>query len=124
MQMTNRVMLLLQLIMAFQSELDNTAILSRPRDVLEFVRHALEVSDTPSSASVSGTSDRGINNEYTKGLLREDLRIVPEEQEFGPDSDDEDDGEVEGEDMVETAVGLLLAILEGSSLSLIPKNKN
>ncbi|KAG1833106.1 hypothetical protein EV424DRAFT_1367092 [Suillus variegatus] len=116
-----RVMLLLQLIMAFQSELDNTAILSRPRDVLEFVRHALEVSDTPSSASVSGTSDRGINNEYTKGLLREDLRIVPEEQEFGPDSDDEDDGEVEGEDMVETAVGLLLAILEANP-SLTPNN--
>ncbi|KAG2118781.1 uncharacterized protein F5147DRAFT_602591, partial [Suillus discolor] len=116
-----RVMLLLQLIMAFQSELDNTAILSRPRDVLEFVRHALEVSDTPSSASVSGTSDRGINNESTKGLLREDLRIVPEEQEFGPDSDDEDDGEVEGEDMVETAVGLLLAILEANP-SLTPNN--
>lgn len=118
-----QVMLLLQLIIAFQSQLDNTAILSRPRDVLEFVRHALEVSDTPSSAPVSGTSDRGINNEHSKGLLREDLRIVPEEQddlEIWPDSDDEDN-EVEGEDMVETAVGLLLAVLEVNP-SLTPNN--
>ncbi|KAG1892493.1 hypothetical protein F4604DRAFT_1699742 [Suillus subluteus] len=118
-----RVMLLLQLIIAFQSQLDNTAILSRPRDVLEFVRHALEVSDTPSSAPVSGTSDRRVNNEHSKGLLREDLRIVPEEQddlEFGPDSDDEDN-EIEGEDMVETAVGLLLAVLDANP-SLTPNN--
>ncbi|KAG1866653.1 hypothetical protein DFJ58DRAFT_714609 [Suillus subalutaceus] len=108
---------------AFQSQLDNTAILSRPRDVLEFVRHALEVSDTPSSAPVSGTSDRRINNEHSKGLLKEDLRIVPEEQdglEFGPDSDDEDN-EVEGEDIVETAVGLLLAVLDANP-SLTPNN--
>lgn len=112
-----RVMLLLQLIIAFQSQLDNTAILSRPRDILEFVRHALEVSDTPSSAPVSGMSDRGTSNERRKGLLREDLRIVPEEQdglEIGLDSDDEDDGKIEGEDMVETAVGLLLAVLEAN----------
>lgn len=123
--MINRMMLLLQLIIAFQSQLDNTAILSYPRDVLDFVRHALEVSDTPSSAPVSGMSDRGISNERRKGLLREDLRIVPEEPnnlEIGSDSDDDDDGE--GEDMVETAVGLLLAVLEGSSLSLIENNKN
>ncbi|KAG1779728.1 hypothetical protein EV702DRAFT_83579 [Suillus placidus] len=119
-----RVMLLLQLIIAFQSQLDNTAILSRPKNILEFVRHALEVSDTPSSAPVSGTSDRGTSNERRKGLLREDLRIVPEEQdglEIGLDSDDEDDGEVEGEDMVETAVGLLLAVLEANP-SLTPNN--
>ncbi|KAG1820217.1 uncharacterized protein BJ212DRAFT_1338684 [Suillus subaureus] len=118
-----RVMLLLQLIIAFQSQLDNTAILSRPRDVLEFVRHALEVLDTPSSVPVSGMSDRGMNNERSKGLLREDLRIVPEEQddlEIGPDSDDEDN-EVEGEDMVETAVGLLLAVLKANP-SLTPNN--
>lgn len=123
--MMNRVMLLLQLIIAFQSQLDNTAILSCPRDVLEFVRHALEVSETHSSAAVSGMSDRGISNERRKTLLREDLRILPEEPnnlEIGPDSDDDDDGE--GEDMVETAVGLLLAVLEGSSLSLIENNKN
>ncbi|KAG2369832.1 hypothetical protein BDR07DRAFT_1604179 [Suillus spraguei] len=110
-----RVMLLLQLIIAFQSQLDNTAILSRPRDVLEFVRHALEASRTPSSTVISGMLDRGINNERSKGLLREDLRIVPEEQddlEIGPDSDDEENEEVEGKDMVETAVGLLLAVLE------------
>jgi hypothetical protein len=117
-----RVMLLLQLIIAFQSQLDNTAILSRPRDVLEFVRHALEVSNTPSSAPISGPSDdQGMNNKHSKGLLREDLRIVPEEQddlEIGPDSDDEDN-EVEEEDMVETAVGLLLAVLEANpSLTL------
>jgi hypothetical protein len=127
MHVMNRVMLLLQLIIAFQSQLDNTAILSRPRDVLEFVRHALEVSNTPSSAPISGPSDdQGMNNKHSKGLLREDLRIVPEEQddlEIGPDSDDEDN-EVEEEDMVETAVGLLLAVLEGSSLSLIEKNMN
>ncbi|KAG2128313.1 uncharacterized protein EDB93DRAFT_1109074 [Suillus bovinus] len=120
-----QVMLLLQLIIAFQSQLDNTAILSRPRDVLEFVRHALE-SDTLSSAAVSGTSDQGINDKCSKGLLREDLRIVPDEQpeddlEIGPDSDDEDDGEIEGEDMTETAIGLLLAVLEANP-SLTPNN--
>ncbi|KIK48842.1 hypothetical protein CY34DRAFT_797626 [Suillus luteus UH-Slu-Lm8-n1] len=117
-----RVMLLLQLIIAFQSQLDNTAILSCPRDVLEFVRHALEVSETHSSAAVSGMSDRGISNERRKSLLREDLRILPEEPnnlEIGPDSDDDDDGE--GEDMVETAVGLLLAVLEANP-SLTPNN--
>ncbi|KAG2156029.1 hypothetical protein DEU56DRAFT_765220 [Suillus clintonianus] len=119
-----RVMLLLQLIIAFQSQLDNTAILSRPKDVLEFVRHALEVSDAASSAPVSSTSNRGTSNEHRKGLLREDLRIIPEEQddlEIGPDSDDEYDEEIEGEDMVETAVGLLLAILEANP-SLTPNN--
>lgn len=117
-----RVMLLLQLIIAFQSQLDNTAILSCPRDVLEFVRHALEVSETHSSAAVSGMSDRGISNECRKSLLREDLRILPEEPnnlEIGPDSDDEEDGD--GEDMVETAVGLLLAVLEANP-SLTPNN--
>lgn len=114
----NRVMLLLQLIITFQSQLDNTTILSRPRDVLEFVRHALEVSDTAPpvpSQSGSGTSKYGTSNERRKGLLKEDLRFVPDEQdtmETGEDSDDE----VEVEDMVETAVGLLLAVLEGSSL--------
>jgi hypothetical protein len=113
-------MLLLQLIMAFQSQLDNTAILSRPKDVLEFVRHALEVSDTLSSVPSrprSGYSKYGTRNERRKGLLREELRFVTEEEdtlETGEDSDDDD--EVEGEDMVETAVGLLLAVLEGLSL--------
>ena len=110
MHATNSMMLLLQLIIAFQSQLDNTAILSRPRDVLEFVRHALEVSE-------SGTSRYGTSNERRKGLLKEDLRFVPEVQdtmENGEDSDDE--AEMEGEDMVETAIGLLLAVLEGSSL--------
>lgn len=119
-----RVMLLLQLIIAFQSQLDNTAILSRPRDVLEFVRHALEASGTPSSTVISGTLGRGISNERSKGLLREDLRIVQEEQddlEIGSDSDDEDNEEVEGKDMVETAVGLLLAVLEANPL-LTPNN--
>ncbi|KAG1754005.1 uncharacterized protein EDB91DRAFT_1101110 [Suillus paluster] len=124
-----RMMLLLQLIIAFQSQLDNTAILNRPRDVLEFVRHALEVSDTPFSAlshAVSGTPNRGTSNESRKGLMKEDLRIVPEELddlETEQDSDDEDVGvgEVEGEDMVETAVGLLLAVLEANP-SLTPDN--
>ncbi|OJA14675.1 hypothetical protein AZE42_02399 [Rhizopogon vesiculosus] len=120
-----RVMLLLQLIIAFQSQLDNTAILSRPRDVLEFVRHALEVSDMPSSVlsrSGSGTSKYDTSNERRKGLLKEDLRFITEEQDAmdnGEDSDDE--VEAEGEDMVETAVGLLLAVLEANP-SLSPHN--
>lgn len=114
----HRVMLILQLIIAFQSQLDNTAILSRPKDVLEFVRHALSVSDTPSPVlprSGSGTSKSDTNNERRKGLFKEDLRFIPEEQDEMETEEDSDD-EVEGEDMVETAVGLLLAVLEGSSL--------
>lgn len=116
----DRVMLILQLIIAFQSQLDNTAILSRPKDVLEFVRHALDVSDTPSPMLPrfgSGTSKSGTNNERRKGLLKEDLRFIPEEQDaMETEEDSDDEVEVEGENMVETAVGLLLAVLEGSSL--------
>jgi hypothetical protein len=116
----HRVMLILQLIIAFQSQLDNTAILSRPKDVLEFVRHALDVSDTPSPVlprSGFGTSKSDTNNERRKGLFKEDLRFIPEEQDaMETEEDSDDEVEVEGENMVETAVGLLLAVLEGSSL--------
>jgi hypothetical protein len=116
----HRVMLILQLIIAFQSQLDNTAILSRPKDVLEFVRHALDVSDTPSPVlprSGSGTSKSDTNNERRKGLFKEDLRFIPEEQDaMETEEDSDDEVEVEGENMVETAVGLLLAVLEGSFL--------
>jgi hypothetical protein len=116
----HRVMLILQLIIAFQSQLDNTAILSRPKDVLEFVRHALDVSDTPSPVlprSGFDTSKSDTNNERRKGLFKEDLRFIPEEQDaMETEEDSDDEVEVEGENMVETAVGLLLAVLEGSSL--------
>jgi hypothetical protein len=102
--------------MQIQSQLSedkgSANMLSKPAHMISFIKQVLENStSTPSSSKADNKSRSGV----------ESLRFVPEisnrtEQEG--DSDDEDEDEVEkqaDDEMIDTALNLLLSILEGSS---------
>jgi hypothetical protein len=90
-----RVILFLRLVLELQQKL-GSSVLTEPEHVLQFVAHAIEPKQPEQESS---RIDRGVDS----------LRIVDE------DSDDENDQEVleEQDEMVVTAVTLLLSILEG-----------
>ena len=81
-----------------------SSILHNPDHILSFILHVLESSSTPARSDPSD----GFSNERLQSNIDED-----------DDSDDETQGsEVVGPDdeMIETAISLLLAILEGNQL--------
>ena len=99
-------------------------ILQNSTHILSFIKHALEPSSSTSAStstpSRSGTSTRPT----TSGLTLQSLHIVDEIDEhdeggtdFEGDSDDEDAPGLEGvnraDEMMVTAVNLLLSVLEG-----------
>lgn len=100
----------------------STAILSKPEHVLSFIKHALR-SELPSPANRTHKSTE------KRGLGLKDLRIVEPKELYVGDSDDENDETedvVEGteglaentggkDEMIVTAITLLLSILEGES---------
>ncbi|KIJ57123.1 hypothetical protein M422DRAFT_238692 [Sphaerobolus stellatus SS14] len=114
-----RTLLYLQLVLQMQTQL-SSSVLSQPEHVLSFVKHALDAA--PKSAPLQKPSQP-----LKRGLGLEDLRIVEQvEEDAAGDSDDEDedlmdlDSVAEGgitgggkDEMVVTAVTLLLSILEG-----------
>ena len=96
-----------------QSQL-STSVLSEPKHVLSFIKHALG----PESRS---TMSLLVKPALKKGLGLKDLRIV---EEHGPgvnDSDDEEEdeandrGESGKDEMLVTAITLLLSVLEGNA---------
>ncbi|PCH41522.1 hypothetical protein WOLCODRAFT_163168 [Wolfiporia cocos MD-104 SS10] len=112
-----RTLLYLQLVLQMQTQLagDDPAahILSKPDHILTFVKHALE---TAGPAAPASRADH--KHDPSAGLRIQDLRIVPEEEEELEEGDSDDEGpegEIGGsgdDEMVVTAVNLLLSILE------------
>lgn len=97
-------------------------ILSKPEHVLTFIKHALQ-SDIVQDAAPKQASVDPISRQ---GLTRDDLRIVSEgdpdeDNDTEADSDDETPG-LQGarpnDEMIITALNLLLSILEGFLLCL------
>ncbi|OBZ76096.1 hypothetical protein A0H81_03253 [Grifola frondosa] len=107
-----RALLYLQLILQMQKQLSaegSSNILSTPEHILSFIKHVLE-SSRPAVSDVRESQSRP-----NLGLRMEDLRIIPEEEHLGEDSDDEADQNANGGDdeMTVTAINLLLSVLEG-----------
>jgi hypothetical protein len=113
-------MLYLQVIMQMQKQLAGSAgpsnILSKTEHILSFIKHALTqgiaAQPLPNHSAQRKTSD---------SLKVGDLRIVPEKDDLSDsgDSDDEDphaSGIFAEGAMTDTAIDLLLAILEGTSV--------
>jgi hypothetical protein len=103
--------------MQMQTQLAETAgpsnILSKPEHILSFIKHALT-----SVTTSQPPTNQGAQRKTKDSLGMGDLRIVPQKDDLSnnDDSDDEahtSDTSTDGE-MVETAVDLLLAILEGA----------
>jgi hypothetical protein len=113
-----RIILLLQLVIQMQSQLsDNNSssdLLKRPDQTLSFVKHALE------AATISEHVTSGHVHTTHAGLRMDDLRIVDRDDALlddDVDSDDElpADAASPDDEMTETAVNLLLSILEGEA---------
>lgn len=91
-------------------------ILSKPEHILSFVKHALETANT----TTAPVAPRPPRRDTT--LRMEDLRMVPEDEDSS-DEGDNDDNEDDApgskavspdNEMTDTAVNLLLSILEGT----------
>lgn len=94
-----RAMLFLQVVLEMVEQL-GSSILTQPEQILSFVSHALEPTVVEEQASTKSHS-KGVSVKITQG-----------------DSDDEDGDEDEGglgggDDVIFTALNLLLSILEG-----------
>lgn len=110
-------MLYLQLVIQMQTQLLDSAgssnILSKPGHILSFIKHTLD----PTAVSPP-RAERNSRRKADGSLNLEDLRIVSEEDDFS-DGEDSDNEMPEGtnipadDEMTETAINLLLAILEG-----------
>ncbi|THH18393.1 hypothetical protein EW146_g2595 [Bondarzewia mesenterica] len=108
------------LIIQMQSQLSSEGsasgnIFSKPEHILSFVKHALEA-----GAAAPTHIDKPVPGEKKKGLTMEDLRIVDDDEtdvNDGQDSDDETpemQGAPHDEEMIVTAINLLLSILEAN----------
>lgn len=92
-----------------------SSLLSQPQHILSFIKHALE----------PGQPDVASNKSSTEKFGMDKLRIVPEANASGSDSDDEndDDDEIPGgrknDEMTTAAINLLLSLLECTSRSQI-----
>ncbi|KII94758.1 hypothetical protein PLICRDRAFT_33568 [Plicaturopsis crispa FD-325 SS-3] len=114
-----RTMLYLQLIIQMQTHLAegnaSSNILSKPEHILSFVKHALQ-----SAATSSPQDDHRENTKNGHGLKMEDLRIVPEDDTDELDDGDSDDeapesgGAAVDNEMIDTAINLLLSVLEAN----------
>ncbi|KAF9495681.1 hypothetical protein BDN71DRAFT_1488817 [Pleurotus eryngii] len=116
-----RTLLYLQLVMQLQTQSTtgntSTGILAKPSHILSFVKHALESANAPKQPAPS--TSRSPNILEPKGLGLQGLRIVDEaeaqEETIDRDSDDEDEDTVPtapDDEITETAINLLLSILE------------
>ncbi|KAG9219333.1 hypothetical protein CCMSSC00406_0001743 [Pleurotus cornucopiae] len=116
-----RTLLYLQLVMQLQTQSTtgntSTGILAKPSHILSFVKHALESANAPKQPAPSTSRSPSILE--PKGLDLQGLRIVDEveaqEETIDGDSDDEDEDTVPtapDDEITETAINLLLSILE------------
>lgn len=113
-----RTLLYLQLILQMQNQLSadssSSNILRKPDHILVFIKHALE-----SAQPVTPSAQAGRRHEDKTGLRMEDLRIIPEKEEEVEEGDSDDETPDAGpsgssdQEMIVTAVNLLLSILEG-----------
>ncbi len=97
------------------SEGTTANILKKPQQLLAFIHHVLESANTPSPAESRHTD---------RSYLEEKLEIVPVEpevEEEGDSDDDLPDSEVvrPDDELLETAISLLLSVLEGEFLASI-----
>lgn len=113
-------MLYLQLIIQMQTQLSESAgssnILSQPEHILSFIKHALG-----STIIAPPQANQRTQPKAEASLSLKDLRIVPEKDDFTDEGDSDDEtpeasGVSVDDEMTETAVNLLLAILEGMNL--------
>ena len=116
---TYRVLLYLQVILQMQQQLSEgttSNILQRPRKMLSFILHVLETANNPGSTE---------HRQAERSSLEEKLRIVPSisEAEDMTDEGDSDDDVSDSEniqpddELIETALNLLLSVLEGNVFS-------
>lgn len=109
--MVNRALLYLQLILQMQKHLSEgttSNILKRPQQMLLFVHHVLE----------SFNASPNVEPPIERSGLEQSLRFIPttkEASEEGDSDDDMPDSEVlrPDDELVETALNLLLSVLEG-----------
>jgi hypothetical protein len=86
--------------------------LNKPQHILSFIKHVLSPPSPPPNPQGQ------VPQKAKTGLRIEDLRIVPVPDSDEPEPQDSDDEEPPGdaspdEEMLDTAINLLLAILEG-----------
>ncbi|KAI0939316.1 hypothetical protein AcV5_000773 [Taiwanofungus camphoratus] len=115
-----RTLLYLQLILQMQNQLSadssSSNILRKPDHILVFIKHALE-----SAQPVTPSAQAGRRHEDKTGLRMEDLRIIPEKEEEVEEGDSDDETPDAGpsgssdQEMIVTAVNLLLSILEANA---------
>lgn len=115
-----RTLLYLQIIIQIQTQLSgsdaSSNILSKPEHILSFVKHALDAANAP--APEVDASSPGRHPRNSSGLRMEDLRLVPEDEVVSDEGDSDDDTPGEelisaDDEMTETAINLLLSLLEG-----------
>jgi hypothetical protein len=112
-------LLFLQVIIQMQTQLAESAgpsnILTKPEHILSFIKHAL----TSATTAQPPTKNQGPQPETTGSLRVVNLRILPQNDDLSDDGDSDDETvhpfgiSIDGE-MTETAVDLLLAVLEGT----------
>ena len=123
-----RTLLFLQLIVQVQAQMSKDGpscsnILSKPEHVFSFIKHALRNDSTPQSPE----SKTGPNNSSVcRGMTMDNLRIArKEEQDEDLDRDGDSDDETPNQedaqpnnDMMITALNLLLSVLEGTTFHM------
>jgi hypothetical protein len=95
------------------SDKNESSMLRKPEHILFFVKHVLE-----SAAFAAPGPKPSHQGRSERALRRDDLLIVPEDDRLTheDDSDDEtlDETAMVDDNMTETAINLLLSIIEGS----------
>ena len=105
--------------MQMQKQLAGSAgpsnILSQTEHILSFIKHAL-TQGTAAQTLPNHSAQHKTNDSLKMG----DLRIVSEQDDLSDSGDSDDEDHVSGiladEAMIDTAIDLLLAILEGMSV--------
>lgn len=121
-----RIVLLLNIVLEMIEKLDSS-ILGNAQHILSFIAHTLEPTPAPNVSAPSSLEASSVH-----GLRLDDLRIVDSDDEDesedtdGGEADSDDEGlpEADGlpasQDLLFTALNLLLAVLEGTLLFLVP----
>lgn len=112
-----RIMLLLNIVLEMIEKLDSTIILGNAQHILSFIAHTLEPKAAPAPSKAPVHSHREATSS-SRGLRLDDLRIVDSDDEDEVSEDENGESEIEGQpttqDLLFTALNLLLAVLEGA----------
>lgn len=119
-----RIVLLLNIVLEMIEKLDSS-ILGNAQHILSFIAHTLEptpVSNVSAPPSLEASSGRGLRLDDLRIVDSDDEDESEDPDEGEADSDDEGPAEADGlpasQDLLFTALNLLLAVLEGTLLFL------